>query len=286
MTNYIYDNEELLPENHSIVIPDNRSFRYGDGLFESIRVFDSKIPLLDQHLKRLERGMSILKMNPHPMLEDPKSIQDAMEKLVILNNTRGNARLRLMIYRTGGGLYAPEKNETGLLLECKALDGNRFHAHITGLRIGYFADVPKIYNTLSAFKTNNALPYVLAGIHAKNHGLDECLILNQFGRIAESIYSNVFIVKDNQLISPPISEGGISGIMREFVIKVAEENALTFNETAIEISDLKEADEIILTNSIKGIQWVKYFGEKQFDNIMAQFLVNRLNQKIGRLTNV
>lgn len=281
MINYIYDNGELLPENHSIVLHDNRSFRYGDGLFESIRVFDSKIPLLEKHLDRLNRGMSMLKMEPHPTLHT-QEIKDVIEKLVILNNTHGNARVRLMVYRDGSGLYSPESNATSLLVECKLIEGNRFHAHVTGLRVGYFADVPKIYNTLSAFKTNNALPYVLAGIHARQNGLDECLVLNQFGRVAESIYSNVFIVKNNQLISPPTSEGGIDGVMRQYLIKIAEENSLDFHEKPVEISDLKEADEIILSNSIKGIQWVKYFETKQYDSIMAQFLVNRLNEKISR----
>jgi len=281
LINYIYDNGELLPESHSIVLPDNRSFRYGDGLFESIRVFDLKIPLLEKHLARLTRGMSILKMNPHSTLT-LKNTQDAIEKLVILNNAK-NARVRLMVYRNGGGLYAPDDNDTGLMIECKAMEGNRFHAHITGLTLGYFTDIPKIYNTLSAFKTNNALPYVLAGIHARQNDLDECLVLNQFGRVAESIYSNVFIVQNNQLISPPISEGGIDGVMRQHIIKIAEENALDFHEKKIEITDLGEADEIILSNSIKGIQWVKFFEGKKYDNIMAQFLVNRLNEKLARM---
>lgn len=280
MINYIYDNGELIPENHSIVLPDNRSFRYGDGLFETIRVFDTKIPMLENHLKRLHRGMSILRMEAHPTLE-LDALKDVIEKLVILNNSGRNARIRIVVYREGGGLYVPEMNSTGLLIECKPLTGNRFHSHITGLRIGYFADVPKIYNTLSAFKTNNALPYVLAGIHAKQNGFDECLVLNQFGRVAESIYSNVFIVKDNQLISPPVSEGGIEGIMRQQLIKIAEENTLNFQEKPIEISDLKEADEIILSNSIKGVQWVEYFEEKRYDNIMALFLVSRLNEELS-----
>jgi len=276
MENYIYDNGEFIPKDHSVLLIDNRGFRYGDGLFETMRMCDGKIPLLDEHLKRLNEGLKLLQIIP-PYAILPQSIKDITGKLSILNQAK-NARFRLSVYREGKGRYLPEEHNAGVLVECEALGDAEFSLNKKGLHIGYYADIPKVATALSPFKTSNALPYVLASIYSQNQGWDDCLVLNQYGRIADALYSNVMIVKDNKMYTPPTSEGGVRGVMCETLKKVLESNEFFVEEKSLEVTDLFQAHEVLLTNASSGIRWVKSFGEHRYDNIMAQFLVNRLNE--------
>ncbi len=229
----------------------NRSFRYGDGLFETIRMFNYELPFLDKHLERLKMGLSVL----HISVEEDfwKNIEQNLKSLAKKNNTP-NARLRLMVFRKGGGLYAPETNASNVFIECKSLDTDSFAWNEKGLEIGFYEDVKIQPSIISPYKSNNCLPYILAAIYQKNKKLDECILFNEKGNVADCIYNNLFIVKDNQVFTPKISDGGVAGTMRASIIEILKNENQEVHLKSINKKDLLEADEIFLTNAIRGIQ--------------------------------
>ena len=118
--------------------------------------------------------------------------------------------------------------------------------------------------------------YVMAGISKQSMKLDECFILNETGNIIESISSNVFAVKNGTLYTPPLSEGCIAGVMRKQIIHLATENKILTFESPLTTYTLMNADEIFLTNSVQGVQWIGQFRDKFYTNKMAQFFNDKL----------
>jgi branched-chain amino acid aminotransferase len=139
----------------------------------------------------------------------------------------------------------------------------------------------KSCDELSNFKTTSSLLYVLAAIHKKESGFDESIILNVKGNVADAIYANVFIVKDTKIYTPPLSEAGVDGVMRKQILRIAYKKGYRAIEKPLEVTDLQEADEIFLTNAIKGIVWVNLFGGKNYSHPIASELLNKLNELIG-----
>ena len=273
MINY---NGELKPANALLFKSGNRAFRYGDGLFETIRVFNGKLPFLKIHIERLRDGLKMLKFENFDHL-DTAFIETEIHKLI---GHIGNHRIRLSIFRSDGGLYTPTDNRPEFLIESSALDASEFSLNSKGLNIGIYKETSLAFNSLSALKTSNSLPYILAGIYNKARGFDDCLILNTAERLCESISSNLFVIKERKIFTPPISEACIAGTMRKTIIRLAREEGLDIQEIPLSLDFLKTADELWLTNAIQGIRWVKSFEDKIFENPLAQQFVKHLNFKI------
>ena len=255
----------------------NRAFRYGDGLFETMVMFDGEIPLIDLHFERLDKGVEFLK------IEMPDSftklyLASIIHQLAKHNGNIKHARIRLQIFRSGQGLYAPEFNSSDWLLEMSELPHSRFLINKTGLYLGVYNDVPKAIHPLSNHKTTNCLIYVLAGIYKKESGFDDCLLLNASGNVVEAVSSNVFMVKDGVLMTPPVSEGCVDGVMRKKVLDLAKELDIEAIEKPLKPSDLLEATEIWLTNAIQGIRWAGFFYGRRFGSILAAEFTRFLNE--------
>ena len=264
---------------------DNRSFRYGDGLFETIRVFEYKTPFLDLHKQRLLAGMKALKMNI-PSSWEIDFIDKEVNKLLnyyAINNheienkqenqqksKQGNFRLRFAVFRKSGGLYTPTNNEVDFCIEATILSENTFLLNDSGLVLSIFDEIPISASKISKFKTSNSLPYIMAAIYRQEQNTDDCFIVNVENRICESVSANIFgVTLYNKLITPPISEGCIEGIMRKIVLQTAQNLQIACEESPISIANLLEFKEVFITNAIQGIRWVscckplqKYYTEK------------------------
>ena len=126
-------------------------------------------------------------------------------------------------------------------------------------------------------KSGNALLYVLASEFTKEQKLDDCLLLNDAGRIAEGSNANVFVVKDNVIYTPLLSEACLDGVMRMVMLSVAKQAGIELKETTIEESFLKTADELWLTSASRGIRSVGSCDGKTYDNRKAKEFVALLN---------
>jgi len=253
---------------------DNRAFRYGDALFETIRLSNNHLMFLKDHMTRIKLGMTVLRMNV-PAEFTTANVSDMITHLLQQNAAGLHARIRLTVFRQEGGYYTPETNDISFLIETDEVPSN-YELNQKGFWADIYTDIKKPVNKLSNIKTGNALMYVMAGISKLSMKLDECFILNDSGNIIESISSNIFAVKNGTLYTPPLSEGCIAGVMRKQIMHLATENKILTFESPLTIYTLMNADEIFLTNSIQGVQWIGQFRDKFYTNKMAQFFNEKL----------
>jgi branched-chain amino acid aminotransferase len=256
----------------------NRVFKYGDGLFETIRVRNGQLLFLEAHFARLSKGLNILRMqNPKQPLsieKFQKILQDFLSK-----QRNANLRIRITFFRLGAGLYTPQESDYDYYIESSKLESASFELNKKGLSVGYCASVQLSIDLLSNLKTTSALPYVLAALERKEKGWDDCFILNSKGAIAESVAANVFLLKGKKVFTPALNQGCIAGVMRQNILSIAKELDLELFEGAIFLDDIKHADEIWLSNAIQGIRWVsEVVGySNPLGNATAKLLMNRLN---------
>ena len=273
---YIILNEKLLKANEPSIMANNRAFRYGDVLFESMRIVNGKVQFLPEHIERLKIGMQLLKMEiPSHFNWEYFSVQ--IKNLTDKNIVGQDARIRMTIYRNEGFFYTPLTNEVSFLIEAESINFIGYELNSKGYIIDVFPDLKKSLNILSTIKSSNCLASVLGAIYKKKQNLDECIILNEKGNIAEAISSNIFAVKNGVLYTPPISDGCVDGIMRKQIIRIAKENKNAVYEVTIAMNVLLGADELFLTNSITGIQWIAAYKGKRYFNTTSKLLVDKLN---------
>ncbi len=262
-------NGRLLRPDELPAAPLLRGVQYGDGLFESMRIHGGRINFWSYHQERLLRGMKFLGMQ---FLPDWSA--DQLPELI--RGTAGDwadARVRLTVLRSPGGLYTPASDTVQLLLEATPLEGEPYPLNETGWTIGYYPEpFPLAGSTLSNLKTCNALPYILAARFRKKQGLDEVLLTNQHGRVVEGSAWNLFCRKAHKLYTPPLSEGPLDGVMRRVVMKVAASLGWIIQEQPLSPIFLAEAESIYLTNAVKGVQWVGELDGRRYSNTGAEEL--------------
>ena len=276
MSNYILFNDEFYNADQAVLKTSNRGFKFGDGLFESMRMCNGKLMFAEQHADRLRAGMKALKMEGYALL-DEYFLRQKTAELQKKNKLGANVRFRLSIYRDGEGLYTPQINKTGYLLEAKPLETAIYELNQKGLIVDVYDEITKPLNKLSNYKTSNAMVYVMAGLFQKQNKLDEAMILNQQGFLCESTSSNVFVVYRNQIYTPALTEGCIAGVMRTVVLQLAKTHNFNLVEAQISPEILKEAEEVFVTNATSGIRWVMGYGRKRYFNEVAKELSVKLN---------
>jgi branched-subunit amino acid aminotransferase/4-amino-4-deoxychorismate lyase len=276
MQEYILYNDEFILANQPVLSVSNRGFKYGDGLFESMRMINGKLKFPEQHAARLREGMVALKLDGSNLL-DEYFLKQKTAELAKKNKYKGNVRFRMSVYRQGEGLYTPEINKSGYVLESYTLNENDYALNKKGLIIDVYDELTKPINILSNYKTSNALIYVMAGLFKQQHRLDDVFMLNQNGFLCESMSSNVFVVYDKQIYTPALSEGCVSGVMRTVVMDLARDNGIPIIEAQLNPEVLKEAEEVFVTNAVGGIRWVMGYGRKRYFNENAKLLSAKLN---------
>lgn len=275
---YLDYNGEFYRNTEAIFQAGNRSFKYGDGIFETMRCDNGKIPLLNYHIQRLQESMELLQFDrPHKFGDD--LILSRVEALLRKNDLLENeCRVRLAVFRDGDGLYTPTTNATAYLLEVSRLDKKVNIHNQAGLIVDVFPDHRKPINTLSGLKTSNALLYVLAANYRKKHGLDDVVILNQDGFICESSSSNIFVIYQNTIYTPALTEGCVRGVMRRSIIDFAQETGIEIIEAQISPHILNEAEEIFLTNAVHGMQCVLGYKKKRYFNRLSKVFWGQYEQ--------
>jgi branched-subunit amino acid aminotransferase/4-amino-4-deoxychorismate lyase len=276
---FINLNGKLHPESEPIIYSNNRAFRYGDGLFETMRVAEGKIRFLEHHLSRMKSSMELLKMDL-PAEFSVSFFEDKINELLKKNQISLGGRVRLTIFRNEGALYEPESYQVSYLLEAAPFDFNRYTLNDVGLVVDLYNEFKKPLNRMSCIKSNNALVYVMAGIFKVEHKLDDCILLNERFNITEAISSNLFAVKNGVLYTAPVAEGCLDGIMRSEIISIAKENRIAVYEVTMAMNVMLNSDEIFLTNAIRGIRWVGSYRAKRYHNQMAERLTGLLNDKL------
>ena len=275
---YVFHKGEFVSDTATHIAKDNRAFRFGDGFFESMRIVNGRALFLENHFARIISTANALKIQlPTDFTID--LLRSQILEVLRRNDIAQGGRMRITFYRKSSGFYLPKQDEITYFIEAEALADNEFVLNATGRMVDIFTDYKKEINKLSVFKTLNCQLYVQAAIHARDKGLDEALIQNNKLSIIESNSSNLFIVSNGVLYTPTLEDGCVAGTMRMNIINLALENKIKVYECTLNPQNLLAADEMFLTNAVRGIEWIVGYRTKRYFNDMSKRLMVVLNEK-------
>lgn len=224
--------------------------------------------------------MRILRMEI-PMNFTMEYFEEQLLSVVENNGFSDSARARITVYRNDGGYYLPITNDISFLIHTSSLENQSFIFETKECEVDLYKDFYISKQLLSTLKTTNKVVNVTASIYANENGLDNCILLNENKNVVEVLQGNIFMLQGNTLITPPISEGCINGVMRKQVLALAKTiEGLEVIEEIISPFDLQKADELFFTNVIKGIQSITKYRKKEFSTTTANVLVQKLNELI------
>ncbi|OXA84864.1 aminotransferase class IV [Flavobacterium hercynium] len=263
------------------LLTQNRAFLYGDGVFETLKIVNSKVLFIEDHYFRLMASMRVVRMEI-PMNFTMEFFEEEILKVVRENGISASARARITVFRNDGGLYLPKTNEVSYLIQAIALE-NKSYAQNTGeYEVDLYKDFYVTKQLLSSIKTTNKMINVTGSIFAHENGLQNCILLNDSKNVVEALQGNLFMVVGKKLITPPVSEGCLNGIMRKQILALAKKiEGIEVTEEIISPFDLQKADELFLTNVITGIQSISKYRKKDFTSTLASLLVEKLNESIS-----
>lgn len=254
------------------ITPDNRAYKYGDSVFETIKVINGKLVFWEDHYFRLMASMRMLRMKI-PMNFTLEYLEEEILKTISINN-QNNSRVRLSITRKDGGFYTPTTNEIDYLIDCREIKSKTKNSY----KVDLFKDFYLYSGHLSTIKTNNKLIHTLASIFAKENELDNCILLNERKGIVEATNASLFLIKGTLIKTPLLTEGCLKGIARQKVIQIIKSSGdYQIEEAIISPFEIQKADEVFITNSIIGIQPVTNYRKKVFSTAVSNKLAMSLN---------
>ena len=274
MTQLVNINGSLVPGDQPVIGLDNRAYRFGDGLFESIRVIKGMPCFIDAHWARLTTGAELLHIKV-PATLDRAAFERSIVELVAANEIE-SGRCRFTLYRGGSGNYRPETDEGGFTFELTALSDPTFRLNPQGLMVDIWPEMRKPINELSRHKTLNCQYYIMAALWSRQKGLDDCLLQNERGNIIESSSGNLFIVSNGVLYTPSLADGCLGGVMRAQIINLALASGIKVYECSLNPQNLLAADEVFFTNAVRGLQWVGTYRTKRYAHRLVGQLMDLL----------
>jgi branched-chain amino acid aminotransferase len=269
-----------IQETSAILIEQNRGFLYGDSVFETLKIIDNKILFLEDHYFRLTASMRICRMEI-PMNFTMEFFEEEVLKLINKLSKADSFRARCSFFRSGDGFYLPKTNDVEFVITAQPLETAIYAFNEAFYEVELFKDSYVTKQLLSTLKSNNKLVQITGSIFAHENGYDNCLLLNDEKNIVEALQGNIFMFKDNQLITPPVLDGCLNGVMRKQILAIAQKmEGFEVVEKSISPFDLQKADELFVTNVIKGIQPITKYRKKEYTNNLAKQILDRLNARV------
>jgi branched-subunit amino acid aminotransferase/4-amino-4-deoxychorismate lyase len=278
MDHFLCFNGEFIKEQDFLLPGNNRAFYFGDSLFESMHAYSTLIPLFKLHFDRLLQGMEVLGYE-QPASFTSASISATITRLLNRNKQFKSTRVRLTVFRNPGGLYLPTNNSVSYLVQASTLDFDRLSHKLPSMIVDVFPNQIKCAGELSPFKTGNALLYVMAARYAKLNRLHDSIIVNQHGRFVELSSSNIFGIREDTLVTPPLQEGCVAGVMRNFIVhQLAPKAGYRVDIKPVTQKDFAEFEEVFATNAVSGIRNIVGIGNRRFYSTRYRSLQQQLEK--------
>jgi len=264
----------------TISIHENRAFLYGDSIFETLRVLDGKVLFLEDHYFRLMASLRIVRMEI-PMNFTMEYMEEQVMLLIDSLPAAPSYRARISVYRKPGGYYLPTNNDVEFIVTASPLTEPLYSFTEGKYEVDLFRDFYVTKQLLSTLKSTNKMVQITGSVFAHENALENCLLLNDEKNVVEALQGNLFMLTGNKMVTPPVADGCLNGIMRKQVLELAKKiEGIEVSEGSISPFDLQKADELFITNVIKGIQPVTKYRKKEFVSVLSSDLVKRLNAKI------
>jgi len=249
MKPHIYINEHIIPEDEAAISPLNPGFLFGEGLFETIRADSGAIFMLPEHLARLRAGLKILDLQLPP---DFKQIATVTSKLLATNRLLDKAATIKLICNTKSpsDTTSPLEPSTSLIIRATELDLNEIKKRQQGMRALILPWRRNRKNPLHSIKSLNYLENRYGLNEAKKAGFDEGLFLNQEGELCEGTFSNLFLIRQQTLLTPPLTAGILPGTIRAFILDKARQAGIDCQEMPLSATNLENCDGAFLTSSL------------------------------------
>lgn len=278
MENFYLFNDKQFRLSEKTISIESRGVRYGEGIFETMKLVNNSILLFDFHMERFFHGMNLLNLKPPPFFT-PQKIQKLIIDLCRKNNCSDFARIRISCIGSNGGVWDKQDQFADIIIQSWKLPEHYNEFNINGLIIDLCEEVRKSTDLLSNLKSNNYLPYLFAANKGKELKVNDMIVLNHFDHIVDSTIANVFIIKNNNILTPRLSDGPVAGVMRRNLLEILSSNSYIVKECSLTINDLVEADEIFLSNAMYGLRWVQRFRDKTFTNNVSQKIYGLIRQQ-------
>ncbi|MFZ4058447.1 MAG: aminotransferase class IV [Ferruginibacter sp.] len=276
---HINFNGKLVTAETPIINASSRALRYGDGIFETLKIQSGVLLNAHLHFERLWNGLQVLGFEI-PALFTPDFLMKEIMHLAKKNGHINGARVRLNVFRGAGGIFDPEDLKPRFIIETWPLQEQYQQWNSNGLVLGIASGVKKSCDILANLKTNNYLPYVLAALESKRSRWNDAILLNTSDGIADTTIANIFIIKNEQLFTPALNQGPVAGITRHRLIDFLKAQQYSIVEKTLTAHDLITADEVFLTNSMYHMRWVKQLSDSIFTNIITQKIYNSFTATI------
>ena len=241
----------IVPETKAVVSVFDRSFLYGDGLFETLFVRRQSPFRLALHLDRLERGAEFLRLR---LPFDRERIARQVAALLARNALRTDSLLRLTVSRgVGARGYSPKGADRPLLVLAQHPAKGRASNPGPGWRLATASVRLPAGEALARYKTNNKLPQILARAEAEARGAHEALLLNTDGQVVEAASSNLFWVRAGTVFTPPLDSGILAGVTRAVVFELCQALGIPAREGSLRPAALARQDAVFLSLSSLGV---------------------------------
>ncbi len=244
----VFLNNRLVSDKKAAVSVFDHGFLYGDGIYETLRVYNGIVYMIDEHIERLQRSASMISLRI-PMTTE--MIKEAIYRTIKANRL-GDAVVRISISRGKGaiGLDPELCLEPTFVIIAYPFKGHPMVNYQRGVKVAIVKTRRNFKDAIDPrIKSLNFLNNILAKIEAKKSGAYEAIMLNYRGYIAEGTISNIFFVKDSTLCTPTVDVGILDGITRRLIIEIAIENGIEVNEGRFRPGDLYTADEVFLSST-------------------------------------
>lgn len=267
-------NGQFISADQPIFTPENPSFKWGDGIFETIKVSNGKIILQPYHFDRVFLSLKLLRMD-HDEDFNQDNLAAAILTLCELNSCLQLARVRLAIFRN-------EKNFAEWVIEAFTIPASFNQWNEKGWEIDLYPFARKQTDAFANLKSSSYLPYVMAGKFAREKQIDEAIVLNTSNKICDGSKTNIFLLSKKQLQTPALHQGCINGVMRRHIITELKIQGWQIKQEEIGLEDLLEADEIFLTNAIIGLRWVRAFRDQTYPSSQSLQIYNNVVSTIWK----
>jgi branched-chain amino acid aminotransferase len=243
---HIFHNGELLPIEKSRLSPGQAGIICGWGLFTTIRIVKGEAFGYERHWRRLEKDAAIIRM---PMLYTGPKVRVHLQEVIRANKvSEGCARIYL-IYNDVGVWRSDEKMpQVDLVIYTAPLPEYR-----EPVRLGLREHGRHAASALAGVKTISWLPNVWAVSEAQKEGFDEVVLLNERGEVAECTAANVFVVKGDKVLTPPLNSGCLEGVTRGILMEIAPEAGISVVEQTLRTEDFAAGDEIFISSTNRNL---------------------------------
>ncbi|MDO5105303.1 aminotransferase class IV [Capnocytophaga sp.] len=274
----INHNSFFLKSENAVLTIQNRAFKYGDAVFDTLKYTHEKLLFWEEHYLRLMASMRILRMEIPLSFTMEFLESEILETLKINNLANSSARIRITVFRNDGGLYTPQTNNVSYIIETEKLDSPFYELSNSPYEVELFKDFYVQPDLLANIKHTNKLVNITGSIFARENDYQNCILLNNSKNIAGALNGNLFLVNENTIKTPPLTDGCLNGITRKILLKIIVKTPdFKIVETSISPFELQKADELFITNSIIGIQPITKYRKKEYGNAIAKNLIGKLN---------